>query len=143
MGRIDFRSMLAFAAAAITITTSFEGGSLGRVEQIAPDHLRCAVKGQADSNNRNRQANWYYFRLDNLPQQVIRLDFSDRVGEYHFRPGTHAVTKNTRPVFSYDDRSWTAFEDSATSWDEKAVSLTLRFKPAKRTMWIAHAVPYT
>ncbi len=32
----------------MTVTASFEGGRIGRVEQVAPDSLRCAVRGQAD-----------------------------------------------------------------------------------------------
>ncbi len=135
--------MVALMLAAITVVTSFEGGSLGRVEQVAPDHLRCAVRGQSDQNNRNRQANWYYFRLDNLPQDEITIEFIDLVGEYNFRPGSHSVTRNTRPVFSYDDRTWTHFTGAQTSWDEKEVRLTIRFRPARRTMWIAHTYPYT
>lgn len=134
---------LAIAIAAITISSSFEGGSLGRVERLAPDHLRCAVKGQADQNNRNRQANWYYFRLDNLPKKEIRIDLVDLVGEYNFQPGTHAVTANTRPVFSYDDRTWTHFQDRDVMWDDKEVRLTIRFTPERSTMWIAHMAPYT
>lgn len=134
--------MLAFALTVITIATSFEGGNLGRVEQLAPNHLRCAVKGQADQNHRNRQANWYYFRLDHLPQQEIQIDFVDLAGEYNFRPGNRAVDSNTRPFFSYDNRTWTHFGDGQTSWDDKEVRLTLRFKPTGPTMWIAHMVPY-
>src|SRR2546430_949329 len=60
-------------AAAIAVSASFEGGSIGRVENLAPNHLRCSVSGQADQNNRNRQANRYYFRLDNLPRQEVGL----------------------------------------------------------------------
>jgi murein tripeptide amidase MpaA len=131
------------AIAAITIGTSFEGGSLGKVEHLAATHLRCAVQGQADQNNRNRQANWYYFRLGNLPRREIQIDLVDLVGEYNFVPGSHAVTKNTRPVYSYDGATWARFEDSEIAWDEKEVKLTLRFKPARTSMWIAHGVPYT
>src|SRR5512139_375685 len=98
-------------AAAIAVSASFEGGSIGRVEQAAPNHLRCAVKGQADQNNRNRQANWYYFRLDGLPKGEFRIDFTDLVGEYNFRPGAHSVTRNSRPVYSYDNRTWKHFTD--------------------------------
>jgi hypothetical protein len=101
------------------------------------------VKGQADQNNRNRQANWYYFRLDGLPREEFRIDFTDLVGEYNFRPGSHSVTRNTRPVFSYDNRVWTHFTGDQTSWDEKEVRLTVRFKPERATMWIAHTEPYT
>lgn len=131
------------AIAAIAISTSFEGGSAGRVEQLAPDHLRIAVKGQADQNHRNRQANWYYFKLEHLPRKPIQIDLVDLVGEYNFVPGSHAVTKNTRPVYSYDEHTWTRFEDSQTTWDDKEVKLTLRFTPEHETMWIAHGVPYT
>ena len=133
-----------FAAAAIVVGTAFEGGNLGRVETVAPNHLRCAVAGQSDQNNRNRQASWYYFRLDNLPVgKQVRIDLVDLVGEYNFRPGSHAVTSKTRPVFSYDDRAWTHFRDSDVEWDEKEIRLTLRFQPERRTMWIAHTAPYT
>ncbi len=112
------------------------------MEHAAPDHLRCAVKGQADQNNRNRQANWYYFRLDNLPRKQVRIDFTDLVGEYNFRPGSHAVTPNTRPVFSYDNRNWKHFSDDQVSWNEQEVVLTVRFTPAHSSMWIAHMEPY-
>ena len=133
-----------FAVAAIAISTSFDGGSLGKVETLAPHHLRCAVAGQSDQNNRNRQASWYYFRLDNLPVgKEVRIDLVGLVGEYNFRPGTHAVTANTRPVFSYDDRVWTHFRDSDVAWDEKEIRLTLQFKAERRTIWIAHTAPYT
>jgi hypothetical protein len=133
-----------FAIAAIAVGTSFEGGSLGRVEALAPNHLRCAVAGQSDQNNRNRQASWYYFRLDNLPiGKQVRIDLVDLVGEYNFRPGTHAVTARTRPVFSYDDRVWTHFRDGEVDWDDKEIHLTLHVTPVRRTMWIAHTAPYT
>ena len=131
-----------FLAAVITVSASFEGGSLGRVETLAPDHLRCAVKGQADQNGRNRQANWYYFRLDGLPRRELQLELTDLVGEYNFRPGAHAVTRNTRPVFSYDRRTWTHFSDEQVSWDETDIRLTLRFTPRASTLWIAHMPPY-
>ena len=52
------------ACSGITIRTDFEGGSLGKVEQVSETSFRCAVAGQADQNGRNRQASWYYFRLD-------------------------------------------------------------------------------
>ncbi|MFB3826232.1 MAG: M14-type cytosolic carboxypeptidase [Bryobacteraceae bacterium] len=129
--------------AAITVTASFEGGSVGRVERAAPNHLRCAVAGQSDQDGRNRQASWYYFRLDNLPREEVRIDLTNLVGEYNHRPGAHAVTPNTRPVYSYDNRAWTHFTDQDTSWDEKAVELTLRFRPRRGRMWIAHVPPYT
>lgn len=135
--------MLPMLLAAISVTTSFEGGSLGRVERVTPTHLRCAVQGQSDANNRNRQASWYYFRLDGLPAEAIEIDFVDLAGEYNFRPGTHPVTRNTRPVFSYDGSAWSHFTDSQVSWSESDMRLTVRFTPERPRMWIAHTVPYT
>lgn len=129
--------------AAITITTSFEAGSMGPVEQVSPVHLRCAVKGQADQDGRNRQANWYYFRLDNLPRQEMRIELTGLVGEYNYRAGSHAVTRNTRPVYSYDNRVWSHFPAEAIGWDEKQVRLTIRFTPEHPRLWIAHVPPYT
>lgn len=111
---------------------------------MGPQHLICAVKGQADQNGRNRQANWYYFRLDGLRRgEEVQIDFIDLVGEYNFKPGSHAVTKNTRPVFSYDQKNWTHFTDEQASWDEKEIRLTVRFRPERARIWIAHMEPYT
>ena len=129
--------------AAIMVAASFEGGSVGRVETVSPTHLRCAVKGQGDQDGRNRQANWYYFRLDDLPKQEIHLEFTDLVGEYNYRPGFHAVTRHTRPVYSYDNRTWIHFQDEDVTWDEKQVRLTVRFRPERGRAWIAHTPPYT
>lgn len=136
--------MLALLLAAVTVSIAFEGGSLGKVEIVAPDHLRCAVKGQADQNGRNRQANWYYFEFRNLPSGSFRFELTDLLGEYNFKPGTHAVTKGTRPVYSYDGgRTWTHFTDNQVSWDEQAKELTVRFVPVKPAIRIAHTAPYT
>ena len=50
--------------AAITINWDFEGGILRKAEAISPVHFRCSLAGQTDQDGRNRQANWYYFRVD-------------------------------------------------------------------------------
>ena len=134
--------MLLFLAA-ITASAAFEGGSIGRVEQVSAAHLRCAVKGQADQDGRNRQANWYYFRLDSLPKHEIRIEFTDLVGEYNYRAGSHSMTRNSRPVYSYDNLRWTHFRDQDVQWDEKQVRLTVRFRPERERAWIAHVPPYT
>ncbi len=135
--------MLSLFLAAITISANFEGGNIGRVETVSPTHLRCAVAGQADQDGRNRQANWYYFQLDGLPAREVTLDLVDLVGEYNYRYGSHAVTRGTRPVYSYDRRTWTHFSDGEVAWDEKEVRLSLRFTPRQSRMWIAHVPPYT
>ncbi|MBI4891350.1 MAG: hypothetical protein HY821_12055 [Acidobacteria bacterium] len=128
--------------AALVVAANFEGGSVGKVEQVAANHLRCAVRGQADANQRNRQANWYFFRIDGLTREQVRIDFTDLVGEYNFKPGSHAVTAGTRPVYSYDRKTWRHFADDQVSWDERATMLTVRFRPESGQVWIAHTQPY-
>jgi murein tripeptide amidase MpaA len=135
--------MLSLFLAAITVSTQFEAGSLGKVERVSPTHLRCHVEGESDQDKRNRQANWYYFQLDGLPRSEIVLDLVDLVGEYNYRYGSHSVTKGTRPVYSYDRRAWTHFSEPEVEWDEKEVRLRLRFVPQQDRMWIAHVPPYT
>lgn len=136
--------MLLELIALISVSTDFEAGSLGRVERISPVHLRCAVAGQADQDGRNRQASWYYFRIEHAPtDQDIRIDLVDLVGEYNYRPGTHPVGPNTRPVYSTNQRDWLHFSDEQVFWDDAAKELSLRFQPAAETLWIAHVPPYT
>jgi len=49
--------MLALLLAA-SISTNFEGGSLGQVEVLSPTHLRCSVKGEVDQDHRNREVQY-------------------------------------------------------------------------------------
>lgn len=131
-------------AAQIVATANFEGGNIGKVEIVAPAHLRCAVQGQSDQDHRNRQANWYYFRLDNLPRRrPVIVDLVNLAGEYDYHGPAFSVDKATRPVFSYDGRYWEHFRDYQVHWDERDLHLSLHFIPEAATMWIAHVAPYT
>jgi murein tripeptide amidase MpaA len=131
------------APAQIAVRTNFEGGNIGRVEVVSPAHLRCAVRGQADQDGRNRQANWYYFELANLPRGPVIIDLVNLAGEYNYRVPAYSVTKGTRPVYSYDGLRWTHFGDGQVEWDNGEPHLRLRFTPQRRGMWIAHVPPYT
>jgi hypothetical protein len=126
---------------AITVHTDFEAGSLGKVERVSETHLRCSVAGESDQDRRNRQANWYYFRLENVRGRDLTIDLVDLVGEYNYRPGAHSVTKDTHPFYSYDNKDWTPFD--RIEWDDKAIRLRVRLKPAQDRVWIAHVPPYT
>ena len=125
----------------ILFNTNFESGSLGKIERISDTHFVCSVRGEYNEAGRNRQANWYFFRMDNVLGRDITLELADLVGEYNNRPGTHAVTKDTRPLFSYDLRAWQPFD--VMDWDEKNIRAILRFRPARDRIWIAHIQPYT
>ena len=112
------------------------------MEQVSPTHLRCALVGQTDQDHRNRQANWYYFELQNLPREPVTIDLTNLAGEYSYQ-GPVVVDRLTRPVFSYDNLHWTHFDDSQVSWDDHEPRLTLHFTPARDHLWIAHTPAYT
>ena len=69
-------------------------------------HFRLGAKGEKDQDGRNRQANWYYFRVDGADSKELTLDMVDLPGEYNYRPNQGAITKDTPPVISYDRRTW-------------------------------------
>ncbi len=135
--------MILLLAAALTFHSDFEGGALARIERVGETHYRCAVPGQSDQDDRNRQANWYYFRVDGAAGRTITIDLVNLLGEYNYRAGTHAVTERTRPLISTDQRTWTHLPESAVQWvaAEPALRLTIEAKSSK--LWIAHQVPYT
>jgi hypothetical protein len=132
--------MLTLLLLAVTFHTDFEGASLGKIEKVSETHFRCAVKGEADQDGRNRQANWYYFRIDGAAGRNLTIDLVDLVGEYNYRAGTHAVTRHTRPVYSYDAAVWKHFDKA--EWDDGTITLRLQFTPEKNRMFIAHLPPY-
>jgi murein tripeptide amidase MpaA len=127
----------------IGVIADFEGGSVGKVEQVSRTHLRCAVKGQSDQEHRNRQADWYYFELTNLPRQPVTVDLVDLAGEYNYKGPAYSVTADVRPVYSYDDVHWTHFTDQQVSWEAAEPLLSLQFTPERDHVWIAHVEPYT
>jgi hypothetical protein len=89
-----------------TIQTNFEGGNIGRVEQVSPLHFRIGAKGEKDQDGRNRQANWYYFRLEGLtPGTPVTVDMVDLPGEYNYKANRGAITKDTPPLWSDDGAS--------------------------------------
>ncbi|HEX5410344.1 MAG TPA: M14-type cytosolic carboxypeptidase [Terriglobia bacterium] len=125
----------------MTFTTDFEGGSLGKAIRVTDTYTRCILLGEVDQLGRNRQVSWYYFRIDGAPESELTIDFTDLAGEYNFRPGNHAVTPDTPPVYSYDRLQWTHVPKE--NWQAAADSMRLRIKPAKPQLWIAHIAPYT
>jgi len=127
--------------APITFNANFEGGSLGKIEHSSGTHYICAVRGEQNYEGRNRQASWYYFRMDNVRGRDITIELTDLVGEYNYRPGAIAIKKNTLPVFSYDGKTWQHFE--TVDWDERTTRLILRFRPTYNRIWVAHIQPYT
>jgi Zinc carboxypeptidase/Cytosolic carboxypeptidase N-terminal domain len=125
----------------VTFTTDFEGGSLGKVIRVTDTYTRCILLGEVDQLGRNRQVSWYYFRIDGAADSELTIDFTDLAGEYNFRPGNHAITPDTPPVYSDDNQHWTHV--AKENWTAVAGSMRLRIKPAHPRLWIAHVAPYT
>ena len=129
--------------APVSIRTDFEGGNLGHVTRLSDTHWQCALAGESDSDQRNRQASWYYFRVDGAQGQPLTIDLIDLVGEYNYKVGSHPVTSETRPVISYDQRHWRHLSDQEVQWNEDQITLQLTFTPEESTVWVAHIPPYT
>lgn len=134
--------MLLPVLALVTIQTQFDGGSLGRIEKVSEAHFRLGAKGDKDQDGRNRQANWYYFRVDGAPVgKELTLDIVDLPGEYNYKPNRGAITKDTPPVISYDGHRWRHVE--TFEYDPVEPKMRLRIKPESSRFWIAHVAPYT
>ncbi|HEX6545616.1 MAG TPA: M14-type cytosolic carboxypeptidase [Bryobacteraceae bacterium] len=136
-----FVSICPLLPAAATIHTDFEGGCLGKIEKVSTTHFRLAVKGESDQDGRNRQADWYYFRVDGASSQPLTLDMVNLPGEYNYKPNRGAITKDTPPVISYDEIHWTHVK--SYQYDPVEPKLRLLIRPQSARFWIAHVPPYT
>ncbi|MBI2685499.1 MAG: hypothetical protein HYX27_04220 [Acidobacteria bacterium] len=132
-------SIAAFAE--IKITWRFEGGNLGRVERVDAAHYRAHLAGESDQDRRNRQANWYYFQVEAPANQSLVIDLVSLPGEYNYKPNRGAVTADTPPVISFDNKTWNHVE--AFEYDAAEPRMTLRITPKTGRFWIAHVPPYT
>jgi hypothetical protein len=99
------------------------------------------VKGESDQDGRNRQANWYYFRVDGGKGQSLTIDLVDLPGEYNYRPNRGAVTGDTLPWYSEDNQRWRQIETAEYQADIPL--LRIRLTPRTNRIWIAHVPPYT
>jgi hypothetical protein len=134
-------SLAAQETPAIVFNKNFEGGALGKIEKLGETVFRCFVEGQHDERGRNRQANWYYFRMENVRGRDITLTLTDFIGEYNDKPGSCPMNADTIPVFSDDGENWKHFP--AMQWDNQKKEATLQFRAGQDRIWIAHIAPYT
>ena len=133
--------MLALALLAVSLNWNFEGGSLVRAERVSETHWRCHVHGETDQDNRNRQASWYFFRVDNARGRELTLDIVDLPGEYNYQPNRGAITRDTPPFYSEDEHTWRPVDN--VEFDDAEPRMRLRLKPHSDHLWIAHVPPYT
>jgi hypothetical protein len=133
--------MLPLLAVLISIQANFEGGRLGQTERIGTDHYRCHILGQTDQEGRNRQASWYYFRVDHAAGHKLTFDLVDLAGEYNYQPNRGAITKDTLPFYSSDNVNWHPIEEA--KYDPSAPMLQFSVDARSDQLWIAHVPPYT
>jgi zinc carboxypeptidase/carboxypeptidase M14-like protein len=133
--------MLPLLAVLISIQANFEGGRLGPTERIGADHYRCHILGQTDQEGRNRQASWYYFRLDHAAGHKLTFDLVDLAGEYNYKPTPGAITKDTLPFYSSDNVTWHSVEEA--NYNPAGPMLQFSIKADSDQLWIAHVPPYT
>jgi len=137
--------IFALFALAATVTWNFDGGSADKVEPVSERHFRVYAHGQTDQDGRNRQASWYYFRVDNVqPGVEYTFDMVGLPGEYNYQPNKGAITKDTVPVFSTDQVNWRYIPPTHVDYD--AAEARLRFRvtvPNSDHFWVAHVPPYT
>ncbi len=123
----------------ITIATDFEGGCLGKIEQVTETQFRAAVPGQADHEGRNRQASWYSFRIDGARNREVTIVLTDLKGEYNYKPAPACVREDTPPVVSGDGQTWRHLDKISVDGNEATIRLT----PDSDQFWVAHIEPYT
>jgi hypothetical protein len=126
----------------ITFNTNFEGGSIGRIEKLTPTTFRLHVQGQHDERGRNRQASWFYIRMDHVQGRDLTLTLTDLIGEYDDKPGAVPGGPDILPVFSEDSgQTWHHFPTG--TWDDQKKEMTLNLRPAADSVLLAHIAPYT
>lgn len=131
----------AVACAGADVSWDFEGGRLDRAEQVTPRHWRLHIPGEVDQDSRNRQASWFYVRVDNAGRQQLLIDLVGLPGEYNYQPNLGPIDDRTPPVISYDRRTWEAI--TTVEYDKPEPRLRLRISPRRNTFWIARVPPYT
>ena len=124
----------------VLFNTAFESGSLGLIEKLGETEFRLHVKGQQDARGRNRQATWFYFRMDDVGGRELTLHLTSFKGEYNDKPANAPAGDWYRPVFSEDGEHWLHFKDA--QWDVSADTLTFTVQPKGNTLWVAHIPPY-
>jgi hypothetical protein len=126
-------------AVPILFNTAFESGSIGLIEKLGDDRYRLHVRGQQDARGRNRQATWFYFRMDDVAGRDITLVLTALRGEYNERPSLPSGPW-FRPVFSVDGETWRHVDN--TAWDAEKGEVTFKVRVTANSVWLAHIPPY-
>jgi hypothetical protein len=124
----------------VRFNTAFEGAALDRVEVVAETEFRVYVPGQQDERGRNRQATWYYFRMDNVRGREVTITLTGFLpGEYNDRPSAH-MNAEPRPVFSHDGERWQHVVEQ--TWDDVKKEGRFTLRAETDSLWVALVPPY-
>jgi hypothetical protein len=123
----------------VLFNTAFESGSIGLIEKISDDEYRLHVRGQQDARGRNRQATWFYFRMDDVAGRELTIRLASLKGEYNERPSLPSGPW-FRPVISEDGEHWRHLPEAG--WDGEKGEITVKIRAAGNTVWLAHIPPY-
>lgn len=134
-----FHAALTFCSAA-SIHWNFPGGRLERAEKVNDSYFRAHLSGEKDQDGRNRQANWYFFRIDGARGRVT-IDLVNLPGEYNYKPNRGAVTQDTPAVYSENGVDWRHVKDF--EYDAAEPRMRLIVQARGKPLWIAHTPPYT
>jgi len=124
----------------ITITSNFDRGSIGEIIEISPGFLRGRTRHWVQSSGRNDQRYWFYFRLDGVDNREVTVELTDIYGLYRGRPHRSIFDPKTRPVVSYDRKSWERIEQ--TDLDPATGTWRWRHYFKSSPAWVAYAHPY-
>jgi hypothetical protein len=127
----------------LKVVSDFEGGSIGECKAVGENHLECGVKGETDQDGRNRQASWYYFRLEGGAGTEVTIDLVDLAGEYNYKPNKGSISDKTPPWVSSDRKQWASVAPETLEYDPEQPRLRIKVTPEKDPVWIAHVPPYT
>lgn len=124
----------------VRFNTNFEGAALGDVEVMGENEFRVHVPGQQDERGRNRQATWYYFRMDNVRGRDLTITLTGFIpGEYNDKPSAH-MSGEPLPVFSHDGEHWEHLDKQEWNNETKEAKFTIHAE--RDSLWLALVEPY-
>ena len=96
-----------------------------------------------DQDSVNAATTWFYGKLSNVLNREISIKFTGlEYGVYNGKRGTQLpYSRNTVPVFSYDNNHWERFSDA--SFDSVSGTFNIKQIFSHENVWIAYTFPYT
>jgi hypothetical protein len=130
------------ASGPVTVSASFEAGSL-RSWQVQDETRLLAVPHHGfDQDSLNTQTNWFFFRLANTGNREVVIQLTGlEYGVYNGQTvNSLPYSSHTSPVYSYDRERWNRF--SNTSFDQASRTFTMTQIFSRDTVWVAYIIPY-